>query len=63
MLHWIQQNSGTIFVLVVLTLIVALVICKMIQNRKRGKSSCGCGCSSCAMADVCHGKKKSKKIN
>ena len=38
---------GTIVVLVVLILIVALIIRSMIRDKKNGKSiQCGCDCSS-----------------
>ncbi len=39
---------GTIVVLVLLILIVALIIRSMIRDKKNGKSiQCGCDCSSC----------------
>lgn len=39
---------GTVLVLAVLVLIVALIIRSMIRDKKNGKSiQCGCDCSSC----------------
>lgn len=55
-MDWIRQNLGTIVVSVVLAIVVALVILKMLRDRKNGKSSCSCGCGGCAMKDTCHKK-------
>ncbi|MBQ9557381.1 MAG: FeoB-associated Cys-rich membrane protein [Clostridia bacterium] len=54
MFEWIGKNIGTIIVLAVLAAIVALIIVKLIADKKKGKSaSCGCGCEACAMHDAC----------
>ena len=54
MSNWISENIGTIFVAVLLLAVVALIACRQIRNRKKGKTSCGCGCAHCAMAGMCH---------
>lgn len=54
MLNFIAQNIGTIVVLLVLSAAVALVIYKMISDKKKGKSSCGCNCGCCPNSQLCH---------
>lgn len=51
---------GDFIVIAVLLLIIALIICRMIKNKKAGKK-CSCGCSECAFKDGCHGKNNEKK--
>ena len=46
-LAWLTDNLGTIIVSVILLAAVAAVICTMIRDRKKGKSSCSCGCAHC----------------
>ncbi|MEE0059457.1 MAG: FeoB-associated Cys-rich membrane protein [Acutalibacteraceae bacterium] len=58
MFDWLVNNSGTIIIALVLAVIVALIIIRMIKNKKNGKLGCGCGCSSCAMKDACHADRK-----
>lgn len=53
---WLINNLSTIIVCILLIAVVALIIGKMVKDKKKGKSSCGCGCSSCAMAGKCHSK-------
>ena len=55
-MDFITQNMGTIAVLLVLALVVALIINKMRRDKKAGKGGCGCGCSGCAMKDCCPSK-------
>ena len=57
-MDFITQNMGTIAVLLVLAVIVGLIINKMRNDKKQGKSSCGCGCSGCAMKDSCPSQRK-----
>ena len=58
MTAWLMNNWGSILVVTVLTVIIALIIIKMIKDKKSGKTSCGCGCSNCAMRESCHSSKK-----
>lgn len=51
---WLVQNLGTIVVSLVLLTVIGCIIRGMVQNRKKGKSSCGCGCSGCAMSGTCN---------
>lgn len=50
MLDWIIQNAANIIIIAVLALAVALVIRKLVRDKRAGKSSCGCGCSNCSGA-------------
>ena len=54
MLDWITENLSTIVVSLILVLIVAIIIRKLVRDKKKGKSSCGCNCAHCAMAESCH---------
>ena len=54
MLSWISNNIGTIIVSLIVCAIVAVIVIRMIKNRRKGKSSCGCGCADCPMSGSCH---------
>ncbi|MGN0518922.1 MAG: FeoB-associated Cys-rich membrane protein [Acutalibacteraceae bacterium] len=54
MLLWLKANLATIIISVILVITVALVIRKMIKDKRQGKSSCGCGCANCALKGQCH---------
>ena len=60
-MNFIINNLGTIIVSVVVFAIIAGVIIHIVNNKKKGKSSCSCGCSGCAMKDSCHAGKASNK--
>ncbi len=53
-MDFITQNIGTIAVLIVLSLIIAMIVRKMRKDKKEGKTACGCGCEGCAMKGSCH---------
>ncbi len=57
MAEFIQQNAGSIAVGVMLLAVVAVIVIKMIRDKRAGKSSCGCGCEHCSGC----AKKKSPK--
>ena len=48
------MNLPTILVLCAVIALVALVIFKMIRDKKQGKHSCSCGCGGCPFSDTCH---------
>ena len=54
MLQWLQANLATILVALIVFAVLALVLVKMIRDRKRGKTSCSCGCGGCPHAAACH---------
>lgn len=57
MIGWLADNASTIVVGLILLVIVIGIVRHIINDKRRGKSSCGCGCSNCAMRGSCHGKK------
>ncbi|MDO4281576.1 MAG: FeoB-associated Cys-rich membrane protein [Peptococcaceae bacterium] len=44
------MTLGTLFTLIVVVALYALVVRYMWRRHKSGKTSCGCGCSKCAHA-------------
>ncbi len=54
MLHFIMENLSTIIIGILLLAVVVLIVKKMRNDKKNGKSSCGCGCGGCASAGICH---------
>ena len=62
MIEWISANAGTLIVLAVLLILVALAVVKMVRDRKQGKSTCGMGCGGCPMSGTCHKKQDEKRF-
>ena len=63
MLSWLQENIGSIVVGLILLVVVALIVRRLILDKKAGKhicggscGSCGGGCSGCPMQGKCHSK-------
>ncbi len=66
MISWLQANLGSIVVVLVLLVIVALIVRRLVMDRKAGKHICGgscgscgggCGgCGGCPMQGKCHSK-------
>ena len=54
MLEWLGQNIYTILIIAALIALFALMIRNLIQNKKKGKTSCCGGCTGCANAAYCH---------
>ena len=50
MLNFIVSNLATILVGAVVVAILALVVVKLIRDKKSHVSSCSCGCSGCPSA-------------
>lgn len=46
-MDWIKSNYGTVLIIAVLLLVVALIIRGLIKDRKKGKHICGGNCGSC----------------
>lgn len=57
MLNFISSNLSTIIVGAILCGVVALVIRKIVKDKKNNVSSCGCGCSNCSASAFCHSKR------
>ena len=53
-MNWFAENIGTVVVTIILIAVVALVVRKMISDKRKGKSSCGNTCASCPMSGSCH---------
>ena len=53
MFAWIIKNIATIGVSLLLILLVAMIIRKMIKDKRKGKSSCGGNCGCCPMSNAC----------
>lgn len=53
MSNWLIDNLGTIVVTLLLIAIVVAIINKLIQDKRKGISSCGHNCGSCAMSGSC----------
>ncbi len=49
---------ATIIISVLLIAVVALIIAKLIKDKKSGKGGCGCGCENCAMSKICKSSKQ-----
>ena len=63
MISWLQTNIGSIVVVLFLLGVVALIVRRLILDKKAGKhicggscGSCGGGCQGCPMAGKCHSK-------
>lgn len=63
MISWLQTNIGSIVVALFLLAVVALIVRRLILDKKAGKhicggscGSCGGGCQGCPMAGKCHSK-------
>ena len=54
MMEWLSANWGTIFAAAVLAVIVVLILCKVIKDKKAGRHSCGAGGAGCPMSGACH---------
>ncbi|MGN0574742.1 MAG: FeoB-associated Cys-rich membrane protein [Ruminococcus sp.] len=54
-MEFLTENIGTIIVGAALLAVLALVIFKMVRDKKQGNFSCGCECSHCQNAAYCHG--------
>ena len=57
MMTFIIENLGTIFVGLIVTVIVALILIKLVRDRRKGKSlGCDCGggeCGECPYTSGC----------
>ena len=58
MIEWLSNNYPTIIICTALVAVIALIIVKMVKDKKKGKSACGCNCAACPMGGSCHQAKK-----
>jgi len=48
MFDWILKNLGTIVIGLAVTGIVAVIVAKIVRDKRKGKcTGCNCGCSEC----------------
>lgn len=57
MFEWLVSNIGTIVIVTSLVVTAALIIGKMIRDKRNGRPTCGGNCSHCSMSDSCRYKK------
>ena len=57
MISWLVSKLGTIIISILLIIMVVFIIRKLINDKKRGISSCGGNCAHCNM---CSGIRKNK---
>ncbi|MCR5530072.1 MAG: FeoB-associated Cys-rich membrane protein [Saccharofermentans sp.] len=60
MIAFLHENIGTILCGSILLIVLILIVRSMVNDKKKGRSSCGCNCSHCAMAGRCHEVKKNR---
>ena len=53
---WFLQYGGTVCVAVVVFAVLAAVVCRIVINKRRGKSMCSCGNSCAHCGGSCHKK-------
>lgn len=53
MLSFVEDDLGSIIILIVLAAIVGLIIFYMVRKHMKGKS-CNCDCGSCGLSGSCH---------
>ena len=51
---WLSENIATLLIVAALIATVALIVRKLVRDKKAGRSSCGCGCAGCPMSGACH---------
>ncbi len=56
MKSWLISYIPTIIISLVLAAIVVGIVCVLIHDKKKGKSSCGGNCGCCPMGGSCHHK-------
>ena len=53
-MQWLSENWGTVLVALALLGIVALIVRRLILDKRQGRSTCGCNCANCPMGGACH---------
>lgn len=60
MLAWLSQNWGSLLVGAIVLTIVAVIVWRIVRNRRAGKTVCGGDCAHCAGCSACHPAPKKK---
>ena len=53
MLDWLSGNWINVVLIAGIAVVVVLIVCGMVRNRKQGKAPCGCNCAECALHGAC----------
>ncbi|HIW14045.1 MAG TPA: FeoB-associated Cys-rich membrane protein [Firmicutes bacterium] len=56
-MSWLWEQSGTIFVLLIVIAVVVLILYSLRRDKQKGRSPCGGHCGHCPMGGACHSKK------
>lgn len=54
MMNWLSLNWASLAVGLAVLAVIALIVAKMMRDKKHNKSACGCSCSGCPGASYCH---------
>jgi len=54
MLAWLMTNIASVAAALVIAVIAGLVIAYLINNKRKGRTSCGCGCNCSCCSGGCH---------
>lgn len=57
---WLVQNIDSILAAAVLAAALALIVLRLIKNKRQGKHLCGGACSGCLNAGACSGRAAEK---
>ena len=63
MISWLQTNIGSIVVVLFLLGVVALIVRRLILDRKAGKHVCGGNCACCGACRGCSGCKEATQTD
>ena len=61
MTGFIQENWGSLLVGAILLAVVALIVVKLVRDRKSGRHSCGGDCGSCGACRECSGSRTNRQ--
>ena len=53
MLAWLSQNWGSLLVGAIVIGIVAVIVWRIVRNRRAGKTVCGGDCANCHGCSAC----------
>jgi len=54
MIAFIAGNLATIIIGTIVLAVLCLIVIALINNKRKGKPSCGCGCEDCPSSKQCH---------
>ena len=54
MLEWLSQYWGSLLIGAIVVGIVAVIVWRIVRNRRAGKTVCGSDCANCPGCCACH---------